>query len=889
MKIRSLALENFRRFRAPVRIEGLTDGLNLISEPNETGKSTILEAMRAALFERHGSAGAFIKSLRPWGDETAPTVELCFELDDAAWTVSKRFLQKPQVTLTGPGGQIFTSDAAEEKLQALLGFERSSNRGADDESRGILGLLWVEQGKALSLDAPGRIARETIQSVLAGEVGAVTGGKRALTVTAAVETALADFRTAKAGQATGKLLAAQQQLSLAQTRRTAADAAMDHFGDVLDRLSAARAELERTERFAEDSEQTEEVKAWARDLEIARAAEGRLREAQARLGEAQSRRQQVESRAQARADLRAELAATTRNSAEAEASLAQFEPLLAAALKAEGDRAGELKKARTELESAERAAAEAVAAERAISRTRQLAAAFARLDAAEQLAIEIAGLNDDISRAPVTDSVLETLLTLHAKVSQTQAALEAGAPTLEVKLEPGGVGKARLNGATATEGRHLIVETAVLEIAEIGAFTVTPSSALAAQAAHRRAEEDLAAALARIEIPSLDAARAGAEARRALVDRLKALEVRLETHCSADETLNLPAGLEMLRGALSGVERPPVSAAPSADLQAETEEAEQVVLRSRMAERAATEARDAAGDALKQRELQGQALCATTRDLKSRLKELTSTLDALGAVQSDDTLDTELRETRQAEARCAAELGESQATALAFNTEDLERKLANAETRRRNLEAERVRLAGEIGGLSEAARSEGERGPAAELDAAREAEECAAGQLTLVTQQADVLSLLKTVLTEASREATRQYLGPVTQRVAPYIGRLLPGATLEMSDAMAAGSVSRLGRLEPAEDLSRGTQEQLAVLTRIAFADLLLEKGQPVSLVLDDALVYSDDGRLETMTDILSEVAGRMQVIILTCRKRAFMHLAANRVSLIEVDLSARR
>jgi hypothetical protein len=115
MKIRSLALENFRRFRAPVRIEGLTDGLNLISEPNETGKSTILEAMRAALFERHGSAGAFIKSLRPWGDETAPTVELCFELDDASWTVSKRFLQKPHVSLTGPGGQVFTSDAAEEE------------------------------------------------------------------------------------------------------------------------------------------------------------------------------------------------------------------------------------------------------------------------------------------------------------------------------------------------------------------------------------------------------------------------------------------------------------------------------------------------------------------------------------------------------------------------------------------------------------------------------------------------------------------------------------------------------------------------------------------------------------------------------------------------------
>ncbi|WP_371415253.1 ATP-binding protein [Caulobacter sp. FWC26] len=685
------------------------------------------------------------------------------------------------------------------------------------------------------------------------------------------------------------MLAAQQQLSLAQARRAEANAAMDHFGGVLDRLAAARAELDRTERFAEDPQQTEEVKAWTRDLEIARAAEGRRREAQARLGEAQSRRQQVEDRAQSRENLKAELAAATRNSAEAEASLAQFEPLLAAALKAEDDRAGDLKVARAELEGAERVAAEAVTAERAISRTRHLAAAFARLDAAEHLSLEIGALNQNIARAPVTDPILESLLALQAKVSQTQTALEAGAPTLEVKLEPGGVGKARLNGKTAVDGRHLIVEPAVLEIAQTGTFTLVPASALAAQADHRRAVEDLTEALARIELPSLDAARAAAETRRGLVERLNTLEIRLETYCMADEALNLAAGLEVLRGALSGAERPPTPVGPSVDLQAETEKAEQAVLRARMAERAAAEARDTAGEALKRCELQGQALSATSRGLKSRLEQLYSTLDALNAAQSDDALDIELRDARQAEARCSAEFGDAQAAALAFNIEDLERKLANAETRRRNLEAERVRLAGEIGGLSEAARSEGERGPAAELDAAREAEDGAANHLALITQQADVLSLLKTVLAEASREATHQYLGPVTQRVTPYIDRLLPGATLEMSDAMAAGSVSRLGRLEPAEDLSRGTQEQLAVLTRIAFADLLLEKGRPVSLVLDDALVYSDDGRLETMTDILSEVAERMQVIILTCRKRAFMHLEANRVSLIEVDLSARR
>ena len=70
------------------------------------------------------------------------------------------------------------------------------------------------------------------------------------------------------------------------------------------------------------------------------------------------------------------------------------------------------------------------------------------------------------------------------------------------------------------------------------------------------------------------------------------------------------------------------------------------------------------------------------------------------------------------------------------------------------------------------------------------------------------------------------------------------------------------------------------MLTRIAFADMLLEKGKPVSLVLDDSLVYSGDGRLDAMVEILSEAATRMQEILLTCRDRAFRHAPGNRITL---------
>lgn len=56
---------------------------------------------------------------------------------------------------------------------------------------------------------------------------------------------------------------------------------------------------------------------------------------------------------------------------------------------------------------------------------------------------------------------------------------------------------------------------------------------------------------------------------------------------------------------------------------------------------------------------------------------------------------------------------------------------------------------------------------------------------------------------------------------------------------------------------------------------------RPVSLILDDPLVYSDDARLDLMIDILNEAATRMQVILLTCCDRAFRHVPGNRILLV--------
>ena len=91
MKLISLELANFRKFRKPITISGFSDGLNIVVEPNETGKSTLLESLRAALFIRHAANTDLTRSYCPIGDNVAPKVAVDFEIDGAIWRIEKQF------------------------------------------------------------------------------------------------------------------------------------------------------------------------------------------------------------------------------------------------------------------------------------------------------------------------------------------------------------------------------------------------------------------------------------------------------------------------------------------------------------------------------------------------------------------------------------------------------------------------------------------------------------------------------------------------------------------------------------------------------------------------------------------------------------------------------
>ena len=58
-------------------------------------------------------------------------------------------------------------------------------------------------------------------------------------------------------------------------------------------------------------------------------------------------------------------------------------------------------------------------------------------------------------------------------------------------------------------------------------------------------------------------------------------------------------------------------------------------------------------------------------------------------------------------------------------------------------------------------------------------------------------------------------------------------------------------------------------------------------MVLDDALVFSDDRQIEQMFEILARAAAKLQIIVLTCREQVFQGLPAHRLRLEEMQPAA--
>ena len=125
-------------------------GLTLIGGPNETGKSTLVEALHRGLFLKAAASGTPVESLRSRCHSGHPIVELGFEARGERWRLIKRFTgTNGTVSLTPEHGNPLNGAAAEETLASLLGVgEIVGSKQAGSVLPSRWAHLWVMQGSA---------------------------------------------------------------------------------------------------------------------------------------------------------------------------------------------------------------------------------------------------------------------------------------------------------------------------------------------------------------------------------------------------------------------------------------------------------------------------------------------------------------------------------------------------------------------------------------------------------------------------------------------------------------------------------------------------------------------------------------------------------------------
>lgn len=875
MKLRSISLTNVRRFAGTtVRLDGLGDGLNLVTAPNEAGKSTVFEALQSLLFVPYRSGGAEARSLRPYAGG-APEVAAEVELAGTSYRITKRWLQRPSARVAElPSGRILAQDDEAERWIA--------DRIAGD---GPAELLWVRQGM-LALEPEGRtpsekaeqerltrIRRDLLSSV-ARELDAITGGSRLDAIAARCEAAAGEIATGTGRpRAGGRWRAAEDEAAALRAEFASLDAECADLAADLAERAMVGAELES-----------------ARDPAAARARTAAFEEAVREHAAAQLHRSRLDAVEEAKRAAALELAAAEADLARHDATVGHHADVEAAAMKAATaarEAAVALAAAETRATAADETATAARVAHAAACRVLDAAGRSARANEAAaraaalgdrlarvtELAGTIAAATAEAQAAAVSDADVTAGREAAVRLDRARMRLEAGAVMIAASYLPGVAARITIDGRPVEPDAPVACTGPIrLDLPGLGSLDLAPGGD-AARAARdvEAAEAALRAILAPAGASNLADLVARADSRVAAEGR--AAQARAELSGIAPEGVarlqdEVALAHEAAAGADPDAPDPTAAAEAEAVARAGLDTATAVLAEAREARLAAAHDATAAGDRAE----------AADRTLALAAGEIAALPARAGLA---DRLDA-CRKAATEVGGIAAELIRAMPDLGAAATRLAEEKAAAqaAETHRHELEtrdaAFRARIETRAGAGIEERRDE----IAGRLE---EAEGRAAGYAA----EARSLARLRDALAAARAAARERYLAPVADELAPLLGLVLDGAELRLHPTrLLPETLARDGVEEDLAQLSGGTREQIAILTRLAFARLLARSGRATPVILDDALVFADDIRLARLLAAIGTVATDVQIILLTCRERVFSDLPATRptLSLAEIE-----
>ena len=873
--------------------------ITLVGGANESGKSTLVEALHRSLFLKAKATGGPVEALQSRLHLGQPTISVGFEAKGDTWTLRKRFSgSSGQVSLSAESSaQTLNGEVAEEVLAELLGVKETlGSRQATTVLPTRWAHLWVMQGAAgdnLLEAGKAHYDFDALLAQLEQSGGAVVQqSSHDQRVAQRVESALEENFTSRGVKKNSPLWQRQEELEQAELFLEQAMARLRDYeeagaelasiGDALETLQSQElpALEQRRQLITEGAEVSARLDAA---IELASKALEPLRlrhdSATKQLTELDQLATQLESTQKRLADLRRSQEGT---------EIKEKELVLAVETQRETRLKLNAQKQRLE----QRNQFLQLLVERA-----RLSESRDRLqNEMEQLrfsAVQRSELEQTLATTPAIGrtelSRLRELQQAWRDAATRQQAMAAGVRVLRADQA------VRINGEAIASGEQRQMSTVfTLQVGEGVALEITPGGGAALgdlESQCTAAEAALNAALVSLGASSLEKAEQIAEHRSGVEQQLLALGSAPQRDAADQEQ-----ELQRIEQRLEALARQ-VSSLMSAQQELEQEQVLPTVLADLETLQqgvAATLTHTAAAAAQAENELD-QASTALER-FKANALDGASQLQVAEAERLDrqgrldhliqangnrEALQTQVEQLAQQRQQAEGELGKLQSERAALGSGDQAQDLAGLQGQIDALQLKIETLLDRRGAAKQRCESISDEDPYGAVEQARVQHEVAELDYQSLKRVTDAHRLLQQLFTEAQADLSSRYSEPLAQSISTFLRPLIPdGPVAQLSYDQSKGfgglQLRRGGDFYDFHQLSGGMKEQLAAALRLSMADVL--KGSHdgcLPLVFDDAFTNSDPERVQIVKQMLGTAVDRgLQVILLTCDPGAYGNFA---------------
>jgi len=855
MKLRALRLYNVRCFaERGIALENMTDGVNVLCAANESGKSTSFEALHALFFSAHSSTNRQVKSLRPYSDGN-PLIEADIVTPQGQFRLTKQFLSKAFARVQDLQRQtlLAQADEAENFITNLIKTGHGNPAG----------LLWVRQGvNTLEKQSGAQEAAEIksriglLQSVQ-GEVDNITGGRRMDAIIDTLRAELDGLITKKGAAKTGsryhQAIEAVKRLTLEEQELNIKVTALRQALDERARLQKRLAECDDAKKLSAEQREIniaqaefdraklhhEQCNTAAAQLELARQTHGKARQMLENFQPACAQLAIVQQQIQ-QAQTKREHLAASRHQQRQEFDLA---------LKTHAQYENQLQQFRQQLARAES--------------YRQHATLAKNYAQACQIMEELQQAQAARARIHITPKIYEQLQKIDIEVARFQASATLARPSFKVHYNEHAKTAIKFDGADLIEAQeHFYVSSAQLEIPDLGTITLQANLDSDAEKNLSQAQNRYRQMLNQYYVADLTAARQQMSQAQQCDNQIAQLRLALDQIA--------PQGLEALQTQLSQLEAVLEEAAAPHPDPVQMNEQISLLEQRKQTLAALMQTSQAQIQAHEQDFIDNEGQLATLEAERAQLQTI------IGAPENGDARQQDLSQQSQISA-AALQVARRRFEILQQNAPDFEAAKARLQRLQSAFQAtaqEINRLRESLAGLNAAIATHADEAVEEKWFEVREALGRARTQLEAQETNLAILQRLDKALTSAREQARDLYLTPIMQELTPLFKLVFDDLVLHLDDkSLLPQRISRRGQEEDMEHLSGGLVEQISILTRLAFARLLARSGQEVPVILDDALHFCDDERIEKMFDVLHAQAPQQQILVFSCRSRAFQRL----------------